>query len=101
MESFFLEENENIETHVAKEKQNKTNQNKTKKPKQKQKQNKQFVSHIDKNLVSASVQPNEHFGYGMFVSTTRKTTTDHTYLVTISSYKSGVLKLGILRMVIR
>ena len=41
MESFFLEVNENVETHVAKEK---------KKTKQK-KHKKQFLSPIDKNLV--------------------------------------------------
>ena len=52
MKSFFLEVNENIETHVAKEK---------KKQNKKQNHNKQFVSLIDKNLVFVRVHPNEHF----------------------------------------
>ena len=60
MESFFLEVNENIKTHVAERK----NKNKTK-----TKQNKQFIRLIDKNLVFVRVQPNEHFGCDMFVST--------------------------------
>ena len=67
MKSFFLEVNENIETHVAKEK---------KKQNKKQNHNKQFVSLIDKNLVFVRVHRNEHFGYDMFVSTSRTTRTN-------------------------
>ena len=59
MESFFLEVNENIETHVAEEKKNKKNT----------KQNKQLINLIDKNLVFVRVQPNEHVSCDMLVST--------------------------------
>jgi len=59
MESFFLEVNENIETHVAE----------GKKQKNKTKQNKQLISLIDKNLVFVRVQPNEDVSCDMSVST--------------------------------
>ena len=85
MKTFFLEVNESIETHIA-EGQNKT----------KTKQNKQFISLIDnQNLVFVQVQPNEHFGCDMFVSTMFDELAERPLMSPLAGTKHAYVRLAI------